>query len=303
MCNWFDKLLKKYSFNSERMRKSILFVLIMLQFSCAENIKPITKESLRSQRENLNESNVKILGNDLQEAYDNLSKTTSYEELLGYVSRKSYKSNLRILKFGSDSFLIYEDIWNERIRPSLTVRIKYLVNADTVRYGQIMSVKKDSLEFKDSLIFKLDAGFFDEIIDKHNEDFDAKIVLNDFMTDFKDLEVIRFACGFTGNAYGEKERKMLCEIKNGQSEYIAQLLKSLVPIDQAIGVVGVIKMQESGQEIDKDILRYRDIILNNERDIYACLGCSNEIVTLNEYLTKFDWEMIPNIELKCADSY
>ena len=254
-----------------------------------------------SQRETLKEEDKISIGKNLKEVLGNLANIKTYNDLLRYVPRITYKSNIRSRVIGNDLIEINEDLWNNEVEPTINISIRYLVEKDTIRFAVIDRIDIDSLYFPDELIFIEEDEFIDNYIHDHNSKFDSQ----------QDIKNFKKAFGYNNSFWqfdykglaieSSKMERMFFEMKNGSSESIRKHLKSINPIDQAIGVIGLHIKHNLDEKIDPQNLSYMNLIMDSHQEFYVRMECTSELVDVEQYLSMINWDLVININFEQRD--
>jgi len=175
------------------------------------------------------------------------------------------------------------------------------VSNDTIRLGIIDEIEINNKISSSQLIYKIDQRFISEYTDRHNEEFSSQKSSTDLINYIIGSEKIRIASGNGGAYYGEKETKMYCGIIQGNYDFIDVLLRSIIPEDQAIGVIGYNKLNSLQIKKNKEHDNLVTQILSVNPEINVQYTCVDKTVTIKKYLSLLDWEILPNIGLNCSN--
>lgn len=282
--------------------QSFFGVLIVIScISCQENKQEESLEKYLNLRKEKILTQRKKVGENEKEIIKTLKNAISFDQLMDFVERISYKSNLKSRKVGDKLFEFKEDIWSESPEAKVKIVLKYLVNNDTIRLGHIQDIKLNNQVLLENLTYRIDNRFINGLIAKHNKSFSSQKNTNDLINYVIESGQVQIASGYGGAYYGEKEAEMYCGFKDGNFDFIDVLLKSIIPEEQAVGVIGYNKLKslqiENNKEHDKLVTK----ILAVNPEINVRYGCTDKIVTIEKYLSLLDWDEIPNIGLNCTN--
>ncbi len=289
-------------FIRKKIMQSIFGILIILScISCQENKQEESlKKYLNLRKEKILTQRKKI-GENEKEIIKKLKNAIRFDQLMEFVERKSYKSNLKSRKIADELFEFKEDIWSESPKAKVKIVLKYLVNNDTIRLGHIQYIKLNNQILSENLTYRIDNRFINELIVKHNKAFSSQKNTNDLVNYVIESGEVQIASGYGGAYYGEKETEMYCGFKDGNFDFIDVLLRSIIPEEQTVGVIGYNKLKslqiENNKEHDKLVTK----ILAVNPEINVRYTCTDKIVPIKEYLSLLDWDEIPNIGLNCTD--
>ena len=287
------------------MKKILLWIfispLILSWNSCQENKQEENLDKYLNLRKQIINSEQKKIGITKKEIIENLRKAISFEDLMNYVERIDYKSNLTSRKIGDDFFEFTENIGNLVSGSKTRIDIKYLVSNDSIRFGYIEEIKNENQILIEDSVYKIDHQFVDKFVSKHNEKFSTFKSSKDLINYLINPDRIRIASGNGGSSYGEKETKMYCGILERNFDYIDSLLRSIIPEDQAIGVIGYNKLNSLQLKNNKNHEKLVEKIISINSEVNVHYTCVYKTVTIEKYLGMMDWDILPNIGLNCNE--
>jgi len=274
----------------KKIVQTIFVILIVLFFiSCKENKQEENLDKYLNLRKQEILSEQKEIGKNEKEIIKNLKEAIRFDHLMKFVERLTYKSNLKSRKIGDKLFEFREYIWCKSSESKIKIILKYFVSNDTIRLGIIDEIEINNKISSSQLIYKIDQRFISEYTDRHNEEFSSQKSSTDLIS------------GNGGAYYGEKETKMYCGIIQGNYDFIDVLLRSIIPEDQAIGVIGYNKLNSLQIKKNKEHDNLVTQILSVNPEINVQYTCVDKTVTIKKYLSLLDWEILPNIGLNCSN--
>lgn len=236
------------------------------------------------------------IGEKSDEIIANLTQVTTYGDILQFIRGRGEFNNVKCRKLDFETFQFIEDI---RTKDKKRINLVYLVRNDSVKYGVIESIDSNYIELVTRTEFKRDDDFINKYVNNHNRLYLTRKTNEDFILEtIKTRDAIRVACGNAATGYGEKEKTLFKEIRKKNSSYVMDLLTSMNPEEQAMGIVGVRKLTEAGIEFDEETIRIVNHILRKNTSVYACMTCMYGLFELDEYLIEYRWSAIPNIPLE-----
>lgn len=285
----------------EIFQKIFVILIVLLSISCVENKDEENLDKYLNIRKQALIFNRKDIGDTKEKIIENLKNTIKFDQLIKFVERETYKSNLKSRKIGSDLFEFKETIWNNSSDAKVKIQLRYLVNHDTIRFGLLKKLRINNQNISENFIYREDKRFITKFIDKHNDAFSSKKTRKDLINYLTKFEKVRIASGQGGAYYGKKETKMYCGLKKENFDFIDVLLNSINPEDQAIGVIGYNELTSLHLEKNKERDKWVAKILSVNPEINVQYGCTDKTLTIKKYLNLLNWDEIPNTGLNCTD--
>jgi hypothetical protein len=235
------------------------------------------------------------IGTESEEILENLRKVVIYDDVLEFIFQRVDKNNVRCRKLDFETFQFFEDIWTKN---NMRINLMYLVKNDSVQYGIISSIDSSGVKIVNEEEFKRNTHFIEAYIQNHERIYGIRKTMEEFIKEVVDTKYqIRIACGLSCSFYGEKEKMLFKEVQNQNTAHVLTLLTSMIPEEQALGIIGIKKLSEAGIYLDEEILKIVDHILKKNTTVFACMTCQSDFYKLDRYLKFYDWSKIPNIEL------
>lgn len=237
-----------------------------------------------------------FLGESIEEIVSTFREVKDYQDLLSIVGIRDYKNQTIIQKLDFGMSLIQENVYTEN---DFRIRLKYLVHENNIGYGIIASIDSSYHSLAEDVLFHEDSSLLQSYVNDHNNWYGSEY--NEYQLKEELIEnsmELRIACGNATNSYGMTEIRLFRAVKNNDYEFINRMLKSVSPERQALGVIGVNKMIDTGKEISLEMAQTKEYILRKNPLVLACFSCTNGVYSLTDYLSKYYWGQVPNIDLK-----
>lgn len=274
----------------EKWLLGIIIVSLSVFMSC-DNKSELTELQIESLRAN----EYRDIGRTIEEIVEHLRLVESYNDLLKFIKDRGVKNNRTARKLDFDVFHLKEDIWTQN---NWRINLSYIVYENKIRYGLIESIDTNYTEISGNIEFVRDEGFITKYIRLHNERYQSQKSVEDFIEEvIKENEVIKIACGNNVKVYGAKEKTLYRQIEIQNYEYVRNLLTSINPEQQTLGIIGFEKIQELGYSVSSADIEIIDQLKKRNSSILACVYCELREIKLEKYLEAYDWSILPHIDI------
>lgn len=289
----------------------LLFTLISITLTnCSKKEQPnqqpseIKKLATQTTYKALSEEQVVMLkapeyvdiGTTPKEIIAKLKQVRNYVDLLKYIKDRGQKNNRHAKQLDFKVFLLIEDIWTTN---NLRVNLCYLVKNDSVKYGLIRSIDSSYVEKHGEIEFVREKSFLTDYVAKHNELYRTNKQDQDFINEvIKQIYTINIAVGNAATGYGDRERELFKAINRLDYSYVLNLLTSMNLENQTLGIIGMEKLSSKGVKIDDHTNKIIKHLKTRNSSISCSITCVGGKFKLSRYLGAYEWDKIPNVEIK-----
>ncbi|MEL7251514.1 MAG: hypothetical protein AAFO03_24025 [Bacteroidota bacterium] len=207
---------------------------------------------------------------------------------------RQFKSILQQLDFGA--YFINEYVATE---VGVQMQLKYLVQDSTVLYALVTSIDSFYRSRMTDLMLHHNEQGLQQYANQHQQFYGKAYSAEQLITELFTAPLsIQIACGNGTFAYGDTERQVFKAVRDRDLAYINELLRSVAPERQALGVIALQKLMEAGYELPESSIKLKNHLLERNSRVSACVSCSyGGTYELQDYLSRYRWELIPNIDL------
>lgn len=236
------------------------------------------------------------LGQSIEEITNSMLEVKCYHDILSIVGERNFKNQTIIKKLDFGAQLIQEDVFTNN---QLVVNLKYLVYKDQLAYGIIHTIDSSYHILARDILFYSNKSLIQKYTHAHKQFYERAYTKGQLIDElFTNPMQIRIACGNASSSYGVTEIKLFKAVANKQLNFIHRMLTSVSPERQVLGFIGAQKMIDIGENITPEMLDLKKHIMDKNPLIAACASCTHGVYTLTDYLSKYKWEQIPNIDLE-----
>lgn len=236
------------------------------------------------------------IGTTPKEIIAKLKQVRNYVDLLKYIKDRGMKNNRHAKELDFKAFLLIEDIWTTN---DLRINLCYIVQNDSVKYGLISSIDSNYVEKHGKIEFVREKSFLTDYVAKHNALYKTNKQNQDFINEvIKQNHVVNIAAGMSANWYGDREKKLFKAINRLDYSYVLNLLTSMNLENQTLGIIGMEKLSSKGVKIDEHTNKIIKHLKTRNSFISCSITCVGGKFKLSRYLGAYEWDKIPNIEIK-----
>ena len=237
------------------------------------------------------------LNESIEKFHKILNAADCFQKNLEIVGKCNHGYHAKIQKLDFGIYYINEHVGTS---DRLQMHLKYLVRDDNLIYGVIASTDPSLNSEFEGVEFCRDSVALEEYSAAHKKLYDKAYTPEQIIKELIENEfAVIIACGNATTNYGQEEIKVFKAVQAQDIDYVAAMLRSVSPERQLLGAIAVQKLIEDDFELPQNIIQIRDHILDKNSLISACVSCSygKDYHTL-DYLNKYNWELIPNIDLE-----
>lgn len=274
------------------MHKILLIIILasLIINGCKNQKAPESNEQERQK-----EHNISKIGSTVEEILKTFDRIEHYDNINEIIGVRDFKNRTREQRLDFNASCINEYIL---AGDGLTVEIRYMINGKNLMYGEIVSIDSVFHNLVTDIIFYRNDELLNSYIKSHYEFYGKRYSKSKLIDEiFHDRKELRIACGNGGNSYGEREIKLLKSTERNDIEYTEEMLSSILPEYQVLGLIGIKKLAEREVQLPVRMNKLESHILDKNSLISACITCTSGFYTTEEYLMKYNWDKVPNIDL------
>lgn len=268
---------------------SIIFHLCL--YSCIRDNTTSGYESTPS-----NEPREIGLDKSIEEFHHILNTMQDFQKILRVVGKCNHRYGSTVQKLDFGTYYINEYVGTN---DGVQMHVKYLIQDSSLIYGVVVSTNSSLHSQLKGEVFYKDRNMLQDFIVAHNrfyhKDYSIEQVIQEVIeSDF----AVTIACGNGSVNYGQEEIRLFRAVRDKDIDYIDDMLRSISPERQVLGVIAVQKLIESNFNPTQNMIQIKDHILEKNSLISACISCSyGGTYKTVDYLARYKWALVPNIYL------
>lgn len=231
------------------------------------------------------------IGTTPEKIINHLRKASKYADLLKYTEARS-----DVKKLDFNTFLVSNYFW---VKEYVGLSLIYIVQHDSIRYGLASSADIKGFGKKE---FVRDDAFLNDYLSKHNDLYHTHKKRQDFIDELiRQDEPIKLCAGYSKCVYGDREILFFQAVKRSDYGYVLNLLTSINPENQALGIIGMEKLKSKGLAIDENILKIIEHLKTRNTSVSYHITCVSGQKKLNRFLASDNWNKTLDMEIDPAN--